>query len=141
MQADHRMRPGDDQNQHLQVAVLGNADEIDPQQVSVVAGIGMEEVVGDSRADDMAGEQDRNGKAEDDLAELGRAQPQAPPLPQCPQRQPVMDEEAAVEQHLRRAVRPDAEDVPQHVFHRLERDEADGMVEEMHRHIGEHHQT
>jgi hypothetical protein len=52
-----------------------------------------------------------------------------------------MHEKAAVEQRLRRAVRPDAENVPQHVFHRLERDQADGVVEQMHRHIGEHHQT
>src|SRR5438105_6439163 len=52
-----------------------------------------------------------------------------------------MDEKAAVEQHLRWAVRPDAENVPQHVFHRLERNQADGVIEEMHRHIGEHHQA
>src|SRR5437763_4194827 len=106
------MRPGDDQNQHLQVAVRGNADEIEPQQVSVVAGVGMEEDVGDSRADDMAREQDRNGKSEDDLAKLGRAQPQASPLPQRPQGKPRMDDKAAVEQHLPRAGSPDPETEP-----------------------------
>src|SRR6516165_1948212 len=52
-----------------------------------------------------------------------------------------MDEKAAVEQRLGRAVRPDPEDVPQHVFHCFERDEADGVVEQMHRHVGEHHKA
>ena len=141
MQADHRVSPGDDQDQHLQVAVLGRPDEIDPQQISVVADIGVEKIVGDAGADDMAGEQDRDREAEDDLAQLGDAQPQAPPLPQRPQCQRVMDEKAAVEQRLRRPVRPDPEDVPQHILHRLERDQADRMVEQMHRHIGEHHQA
>src|ERR1700730_8601873 len=52
-----------------------------------------------------------------------------------------MNEEAAIEQRLRRSVGPDSEDVPQHVLHRLQRDQAYRMVEEMHRHIGEHHQA
>src|SRR5216683_1839696 len=71
MQADHRVSPSDDQNQHLQVAVLGNADEIEPQQVSVVTGIGVEKIVGYAGSDNMTGEQDRDRKAEDDLAQLG----------------------------------------------------------------------
>ena len=114
------MSPSDHQGQQLQRTVLGRADEIDPQQIGVVAGIGVEEIVGDPGPDDVAGEQDRDGKAEHDLAELGSAQPQAAPLPQRPQRQPVMGDEAAIEEYLRRAVRPDSEDVPQHVFHGLE---------------------
>src|ERR1700719_3781537 len=52
-----------------------------------------------------------------------------------------MDEEAAIEEQLRRSVRPDTEDVPKHVLHCLERDQADGVVQEMHRHICEHHQA
>jgi len=58
-----------------------------------------------------------------------------------PQGESVVDEEAAVEQRLRQSIRPDPEDVPQHVFRRIQRDQAHRMIEEMHRHIGEHHQT
>ena len=73
MQADHRVRPGDDQDQHLQIAVIGRPDEIDPQQIGVVADIGVEEIVGDAGADDVADEQERDRKAEHDLAQLGHA--------------------------------------------------------------------
>ncbi len=141
VQTDHRVRPGDHQGQQLQHAMFGQADEIDPQEIDVVAAVGVEEIVRDAGADDVAGEEDRNGKAQHNLGELGAPQPQAPPLPQRPQRQRVMDEETAIEQRLRRSIRPDSEDVPQHVFHRLERYQADGVVEEMHRHIGEHRQA
>jgi hypothetical protein len=44
----------------------------------------VEEIVGDARPYDMLSEQDRDRKAEDDLAELGWAQPQAAPLPEGP---------------------------------------------------------
>src|ERR1700730_5232964 len=52
-----------------------------------------------------------------------------------------MDEEAAIEEQLRRSVRPDTEDVPKHVLHCLERDQTDGVVQEMHCHVCEHHQA
>src|ERR1700730_15991619 len=52
-----------------------------------------------------------------------------------------MNEETAIEQELRRSVRPDPEDVPKHGFHCLKRDQADSVVGEVHRHICEHHQT
>jgi len=122
------MTPGDDQNQHLHDAVFGRADEIDPQQIGVIADIGVEETVRDACDDNVADEQERDAEAEHDLAQLGRAQPQCPPLPQRVKRQRVMDEEAAIEQQLRRSVRPDPEDVPKHVFHCLKRDQADSVV-------------
>ena len=81
MQADHRVTPGDDQDQHLHDAMFGRADEIDPQQIGVIADIGVEEAVRDARDDDVADEQERDGKAEQDLAHLGSMQPQCPPLP------------------------------------------------------------
>jgi len=46
---------------------------------------------------------------------------------------------SAVEQRLCRPIRPNPKNVPEHVLHRFERDQADRMVEQMHRHIGEHH--
>jgi hypothetical protein len=52
-----------------------------------------------------------------------------------------MNEKAAVEQRLRRVVRPDSDDVPEHLVHRPQRDQADGVVEQMHCHIGEHQQA
>ena len=61
--------------------MIRRADKINPQQIGVVTGIGVEEIIGDPGTDDVAGEQDRDRKAEDDLAEFGTSQPQAPPLP------------------------------------------------------------
>jgi hypothetical protein len=47
----------------------------------------------------------------------------------------------AIEQQLRRSVRPDPEDVPKYVLHCIERDQTDSVVQEMHRYISEHHQA
>ena len=91
--------------------------------------------------DDVTDEQDRDREAEHHLGQLAGLQAQRAPLPQGPQRQNVMDQKAAIEQRLCRRVRPDQKDVGQHHFHRRQRDQADGVVEQMHRHIGEHHQA
>ena len=141
MHADHRVRPGDDQGQHLPIAEIRRPNEIYPQHIRVITDIGMEEIVGDTRPDNVAGEQYRDRKAENDLGELsGRAAASsgAATVPTAPDRN---GSETAIEQELRRPVRPDPEKIPQHIFHRLERDQADGMVEKMHRHIDEHHQA
>jgi hypothetical protein len=68
MQADHRVTPGDDQDQHLYETMIGRADEIDPEQIGVIADIGVEETVRDARRDDVADEQERDAEAEHDLA-------------------------------------------------------------------------
>ena len=95
----------------------------------------MEKTVGNARRDYVADKQEWDGEALHHLAQLGSAQPQCPPLPQRVKRQRVMDEEAAIEQQLHRSVRPDSEDVPKHILHCVQRDQADSVVEEMHRHV------
>ena len=52
-----------------------------------------------------------------------------------------MHQEAAIEQRLGRRARPDQKDIGQYPFHRRQRDQADRMVRQMHRHIGEHRQA
>lgn len=79
---------------------------------------------------DVAHEEDRDSETKHELAKLRPAQPQCPPLPQRVKRQRVMNEEAAIEQQLRRSVRTDPENVPKHFLHCLERNQADGVVQE-----------
>ena len=52
-----------------------------------------------------------------------------------------MNQKGAVEQHLRRRVRPQPHDPRQHPVHRRDRDQAHDVIREVHRHIAEHHQT
>ena len=130
-----------DQGRHLLHAGPRRMDKIDPEKIEVIKVVGSEEVVGDAGAGDVMGEQYRDRETEHDLGQLAGAQAQGAPLPQRPQRQRVMNQKAAVEQRLRRRVRPEPEDPGEHPVHGAERDQADGMVREMHRHIGEHHQT
>ena len=99
--------------------MIGRADEIDPQQIGVIAVIGVEETVRDARDHDVADEQELDREAENDLAQLGNAQPQCPPLPQRVKRQRVMSEEADEEQQLGRWARPDQENLTKNVLHCL----------------------
>ena len=98
IEAEHRVPPGDDQHRQLQVPAFRGAHEQRPQDEAVIVGIEAEKAGADPVGDDMPGQQDRDREAEHQLQQFGGAQPQAPPLPQRPQRQPVMHQEAAVEQ-------------------------------------------
>ena len=73
MQPDYCVRPGDDQDQHLLIAVPRRVDEIRPEQTAVVCVVGVEEIIGNSGADDVARERCRTGNAEHALAQFGDA--------------------------------------------------------------------
>jgi hypothetical protein len=90
MQTDHRVTPGDDQDQHLHEAMIGRAHKIDPQQVGIVPDIGMEDAARDAGGDDVAHEENRDSEPEGELTQLGPAQAQCPPLPQRVKRQTIM---------------------------------------------------
>jgi hypothetical protein len=52
-----------------------------------------------------------------------------------------MNEKAAIEQRLSRRARPNPDDVAEDIFHGLKREQTHGVVQQMHRHVGEHHQA
>jgi hypothetical protein len=141
MQSDHRVAPGDDQHSQLDHAEPGRADRVDPQHETVIVEADVEKIGRDANVDDVLEEQQRDREAEHQLRPFRSAQPQAAALPQCPQCQRVMHGEAAVEQHLHRPLRPQHYDPAQGPLHCRERDQAHRMVEQMHRHVGQHHQA
>ena len=49
MQAEHRMRPGDDQVAICCTPAQGECDEVNPKEVGVIQIVGAEELVGDAR--------------------------------------------------------------------------------------------
>ena len=140
MQAEHRVAPRDKKDELLPQPDAGCLDEIDPQQIRIISGIGAEPVVADAGAHDMAHQQQRDRKAERQLRPFGRKQPQRAALPQRAQRQKIMDCETAVEQHLHRRQRPERGEKAQPLRHRRQRHQTDRMVQQVRRDIGQHEQ-
>src|SRR5258707_179260 len=82
VQADHRVRPGDDERDELPNASLGGTHEENPELERVVAVDSTEEAVCDPVVDDVTDKQDRDRETEHQLHQFGGAEPQAAPRPQ-----------------------------------------------------------
>jgi hypothetical protein len=98
--------PGNRQNGQLQVSTPWRDNEEQPQLPDIIAGVGAKEAVGDAGSDDVPDEQERHGEAEDELQVLAATQPQAPALPQRPQRQRIVHEKGGIEGRPHRRQRP-----------------------------------
>ena len=137
-QADHRVHPGDHQHRELLHAVQGTGDEVRIEQRRVIAVVRPVERVGDARLQDVRGEKERNREAEHQLRRLGERHFQRAAQPQRPECQAVMNGEGAVEEDAAERARPILIDLPQRLVHHLDRYEAEAVIDEMGRHVGEH---
>ena len=137
-QSNDGVDPGDHQHRELKSAARRIGHEIYVQRSRVIAVVGAVERVGDPRVQDVIGEDERNRESEDELRRFGGGHPERAAQPQCPQRQAVMCRERAVEDETAERAPPNLVDKVKLAIHDLDRDEAQAVVDEMSRHVGEH---
>ena len=140
VQAHAAVQPGDDQQNRLKRALLGDEFPQDQHDVDVAV-FDAVEFVEQPRADDMLDQQDRDDQAEHDLAGLPARHAQRAPLVEPPQHQRQMGRHGAVQRHGADRIAPQREEPRAAALELLERDQAERMVGQMRRDISEQHQA
>jgi hypothetical protein len=133
------MRPGDHHEERLPHAARRGLHPEGEEDPRVGVG-GIEQLVRDPRAGHVAHEQHRDGEAEGELDGLPQRHAEVPPLVERVQTQAGVDEQRPIEHGGGSRVAPELHKPPAAGLHRVERDQAQGVIEEMGREVGEEHQ-
>ena len=128
----------DDQYRELEYAAQRIGYEIRLQHRRVVADTGIIEGVGDAGLQDVIGEEKGNGESENQLGRFRERHLERTAQPERPERQAVMGGESTVEKDGAERRCPIRVDVLERMIHRLDRDEAEAVVDKVGRHVREH---
>jgi hypothetical protein len=137
-QPDHGVHPGDHQHRELKAAAQRIGHEIRVQHARVVTDIGAIESVGDARLENVVGEEKGNRESQHELGRFGDWHLERAAQPQRPERQAVMNGKGAVEKNAAEGRRPVLVDLHERAIHRLDRNEAQAVVDEVGRHVCQH---
>src|SRR5262249_10295703 len=96
------------------------------------------EGVGDARLENVVGEEKGNRESQHELGRFGERHLQRAAQPQRPERQTVMGGKGAVEKNAAKRRRPVLVDLDERGIHRLDRNEAQAVVDEVRRHVRQH---
>jgi hypothetical protein len=134
--ADAPVRPRDEQDDALAQAEIGPEVPEAERHARVRIDLAIQQI-GHACAHDVAGEQDGNREPERELGGLPCGHPPGAPPVDRPERRRDVDEEGGVERDGAERIAPEREEPEPSGFHGLERHEAERVVHQVGRDIGE----
>ena len=134
--SDTSVYPGDDEPRALLPDVAGIEYPMDQQHVSIGI-VGPGELVGALSADNVTDQQERNCEPQRQLRGLSPWHDECSALIKRPGREPEMGHQRGNEEYRAGRTAPHPEEPNPARLHRVERDQAERMVDEMRRHVGQ----
>jgi hypothetical protein len=123
--------------QHRLEKARPRIDDPEPEEESRVRVAGAEDGVGETRGDHVGGEERRHGEAQHDLGCLPGGHAEGPPTIDEPEPEEPVGEERAVERGRPSGLRQRARNHTRPRGHGVERNQAEGVVDEMRQEIRE----
>jgi hypothetical protein len=138
VQTDAAVQPGDDEHERLTQACAG-VERPHAEEQTRIGVDAPEPLEGQARSHDVSDEPQGNGQTQRELQCFPRWHAQRPPAVERTEGERHVHDERCVQHERGERVTPHREEDAAARFHRLDRDEAEGVVGEVGREIGEQH--
>ena len=141
IETDAGVRPGNGERDELDGDVVRRADPIGEQRRGIIERRRIKQRGRQPLGAKMVGEPERNAQAEQKLGKLGAGIAKMPPLIERPQSEREMDDGRNIERIVDHRQPPEGNVVRQPRFHCVVGNDAERVVEEVRKDVGEHHQA